>query len=53
MNPEVILVTVVVLGALGFVVRKAIKSWSGQKGSCRSCGDSCGCALHDAMKNKN
>lgn len=50
MNGEVIVVGLFVLGAVAYVFRKAFASANGEKGSCRSCGDTCGCALKDAVE---
>ncbi len=46
---EQIVVGVVVAAAVIFVVRKLYLATRGEKGTCRSCGDTCGCAIKDAV----
>lgn len=41
-------VAAVVLVAGVYVFRRALAGARGEKGSCRSCGDSCGCAIAEA-----
>ena len=50
MDFELIIVALIVGAALFFMVRKSVKSMKGDKGSCRSCGDTCGCSLKDAVE---
>lgn len=47
--PEILTIAVVVGGAVFFVVRRAIGTSKGEKGSCKSCGDTCGCAIKDQI----
>ena len=42
-TPEVLIVGGVILVALFFTVRQFIKPFNGAKGSCKACGDTCGC----------
>lgn len=43
-------VLIVVIGAAVFYVgRKAYASFKGEEGSCRSCGDTCSCAIKDGL----
>ncbi len=53
MNIEYVFVGLIVGGAVFFVARKAIRSLRGERGTCRSCGDSCGCAVKDAIHKNN
>lgn len=49
---EGIIVGIVVLAAAVYVARKLWASSQGEKGTCRSCGDTCGCAIKDATGKK-
>lgn len=47
--PEIITIGIVVTAAVAYVIRRAIMAAGGEKGSCKSCSDACGCAISEAM----
>jgi hypothetical protein len=47
--PEIVTITIVVGGAVFFMIRRAVGTSKGEKGSCKSCGDTCGCAIKDQI----
>lgn len=51
MSPVEIGAVVVIVGLSAYaVVRRGLNTVKGEKGSCKSCGDTCACALKDAAK---
>lgn len=46
---EIIIVTILVGASVLFMARRAWAASKGEKGSCKSCGDTCGCAIKDQI----
>lgn len=51
-DPEIVTVAVVVGASVAFLIRRVWAASQGEKGSCKSCGDVCGCAIKDAIKDR-
>lgn len=47
--PEILTISIIVGGAVVFMIRRTIGTSKGEKGSCKSCGDTCGCAIKDQI----
>ncbi len=47
--PEVITIGAIVALSAGYVLKRFFGASKGEKGSCKSCSDTCGCAIHEAM----
>ncbi|MCB0826906.1 MAG: FeoB-associated Cys-rich membrane protein [Armatimonadetes bacterium] len=52
MTQDMMIVTIVVTVCAVFVLRRFWKSAKGEKGSCRSCGDTCSCEIKEAIQGK-
>jgi len=50
--PEIVTISLVVGVSLIFVVRRAIATVGGEKGSCKSCGDTCGCEIKSQLNSR-
>lgn len=49
---EIVTIAIVVGVAVLFVVRRALASVKGEKGSCKSCGDTCGCEIKSQLNSR-